>query len=137
MLSEEGIRFEELIQNVEKSRSETERLRQELTALRDEAARQLGILNEEKSRLADRSRQVVQQAREEARELYADALQEIENLLDSIRSQQKERNLEESHLTGRPDPPENPRRPEQGRRRNRPGDPRCRRPGAGPGEQSG
>lgn len=98
MLSEEGIRFEELIQNVEKSRSETERLRQELTALRDEAARQVGILNEEKSRLADRSRQVVQQAREEARELYTEALQEIETMLDSIRSEQKNQNLEESHL---------------------------------------
>ena len=97
LISEEGIRFEELIQNVEKSRSETDRLRQETIALRDEAAAMTRQLAEEKARLTDKSRQVVQQAREEARELYSDAYQEIEQLLLEIRSQQKNRDLNESH----------------------------------------
>ncbi|HAL73920.1 MAG TPA: endonuclease MutS2 [Clostridiales bacterium] len=97
LISEEGIRFEELIQNVEKSRSEADRLRQETIALREEAAALTQQLAEEKARLADKSRQVVQKAREDARELYSDAYQEIEQLLEEIRSQQKERDLNESH----------------------------------------
>ncbi len=97
LISEEGIRFEELIQNVEKSRSEADRLRQETTALRDEAAAITRQLADERAAQADKSRQVVQQAREDARELYTDALQEIEVLLDEIRDQQKQRNLTESH----------------------------------------
>lgn len=98
LITEEGIRFEELIQNVEKSRTEADRLRQETTALRDEAAALTRQLAEEKALMSDKSRQVVQKAREDARELYSDAYQEIEQLLDEIRSQQKERDLKESHL---------------------------------------
>ena len=83
--------------NVEKSRSETERLRQEARLLHDEAAEQVKQINQEKDRLADKSRQVVQKAREEARELYADALQEIEAMMEEIRSRQREDSLAESH----------------------------------------
>jgi len=97
LISEEGIRFEELIQNVEKSRSEADRLRLETVALRDEAAALARQLSDEKTRLADKSRQVVQKAREDARELYSEAYQEIEQLLEEIRSLQKERDLNESH----------------------------------------
>ncbi len=96
LISEEGIRFEELIQNVEKSRSEADRARQELVALRGEAEKQVLQLKEERAQLADKSRQVFQKAREEARELYTDALQEIEKMLDEIRSLQKSQDLAES-----------------------------------------
>lgn len=97
LISEEGIRFEELIQTVEKSRSETDRLHQEAIDLRDQAAAITRQLAEEKAQLADKSRQVVQKAREEARELYSDALQEIERMLDQIRDQQKAQDFAESH----------------------------------------
>lgn len=97
LISEEGIRFEELIQNVEKSRSEADRVRQEALAMRAEAVQQARKLEEEKQRLAEQSRNLVQQARQEARELYAEALREIEQLLEDIRGQMKDRDLAESH----------------------------------------
>ncbi|MEA4888489.1 MAG: endonuclease MutS2 [Clostridiaceae bacterium] len=97
LISEEGIRFEELIQNVEKSRSEADRVRSETLALQAEVKERAQKLEDEKNRFEERNRQIVQQARQEARELYAGALQEVEQLLDDIRGQMKERELTESH----------------------------------------
>ena len=97
LISEEGIRFEELIQNVEKSRSEAERARQEADQLLAEARRQKQAIDDEKAMLNDKNRQMVQQARQEARDLYAVALREVEQLLDDIRDQMKDRELSESH----------------------------------------
>ena len=96
LISEEGIRFEELIQNVEKSRSESERARQEAIGLLADARRQKQEVEDEKALLSEKNRQIVQQARQEARELYAGALQEVEQLLDDIRGQMKDRDLGES-----------------------------------------
>jgi DNA mismatch repair protein MutS2 len=96
LISEEGIRFEELIQNVERSRSETEKAREESIRLRDELVRQTRLLAEEREQVAERSRQVVHKAREEARESYAEALQEIEQMLADLRGLEKEQNLAEN-----------------------------------------
>ncbi|HBP38605.1 MAG TPA: hypothetical protein DD640_07685, partial [Clostridiales bacterium] len=96
LISEEGMRFEELIQNVEKSRAESDRIRLETRMLRDDAARLTQQLTAEKALLADKNRQIVHQAREEARELYAEALKEVDQLLADIRNQQKDRDLLEN-----------------------------------------
>ena len=97
LISEEGIRFEELIQNVEKSRSETERARLEAERLLAEAKQQKQAVDDEKALLSEKNRQMIQQARQEARDLYAVALREVEQLLDDIRDQMKDRELSESH----------------------------------------
>jgi DNA mismatch repair protein MutS2 len=96
LISEEGLRFEELIQNVEKSRAESDRIREEELRLRDELAAKTKAIDQEREELASRSRQSVRQAREEAREIYAAALQEIDQTLEELKARQKEQDLEES-----------------------------------------
>jgi DNA mismatch repair protein MutS2 len=96
LISEEGIRFEELILNVEKSRAEFERLNEESARLRDEWLDKTKKLEQEREDLAARSRQAVHQSREEAREVYAAALLQIEATLEDLRRQQKEQDLAES-----------------------------------------
>jgi DNA mismatch repair protein MutS2 len=98
LISEEEMHFEELIANVEKSRSEAGRLQLEARKLRDQAAEELRQHKILRDQLADKSRQVVEKARTEARVLYGDALQEIEEMMAEIRQLQREDNLAQKHL---------------------------------------
>ncbi len=97
LMSDEEISFEELIQTVEKSRSEAEQMRFETQQLHDEAKKIRSQLAVERQQLKDKHRDEIQKAREKAREAYQDALQEIEQMLDEIRDQQKAQQFDFSH----------------------------------------
>jgi len=85
LLTEEGIRFEELIRTVEKSRIEAERLRDETARLHLEAKAATDRAKAEAARLDEKRKALIAEAREEARERYREAEEEIEALIEQIR----------------------------------------------------
>ncbi len=85
LMTEEGMRFEDLIRNVERSRVETERLREEASRLEAEARAASEKAKNEASQLAEKRKALIAEAREEARERYRDAEAEIEQLIQKIR----------------------------------------------------
>ncbi|MGI6298277.1 MAG: Smr/MutS family protein [Saccharofermentanales bacterium] len=84
-MTEEGMRFEDLIRNVERSRVETERLREEASRLEAEARAASEKAKNEASQLVEKRKALIAEAREEARERYRDAEAEIEQLIQKIR----------------------------------------------------
>ncbi|MDD2442785.1 MAG: endonuclease MutS2, partial [Eubacteriales bacterium] len=97
LLSEEGIRFEDLVRKMEESRSQADEAYRQASALRAQAVHDAAQIRQHKEALEEQKRQMIREARQEARELYADALQEVERLLSEIRSGVKAQELAESH----------------------------------------
>ena len=98
LLSEEGIRFEELVLNIEHSRVQADQMRAEIEQIRAEALLRRQKMDQEQAESAEKNRRIVQQAREEARTLYQDAQLEIEDMLAELRRQMKQQDSEQQHL---------------------------------------
>lgn len=96
-LSEEGIRFEDLVRTMEQNRQKSDVAKREAQILLEKARMDAEAAKQEREALEDQKKQLIQAARQEARELYAESLQEIERLLNDIRSQIKEEAYENSH----------------------------------------
>lgn len=86
LLTDEGMRFEELIRTVEQSRIETDRMREETTRLHMEAKEATDRVKAEAARLDEKRRALIAEAREEARERYREAEEEIDDLVATIRA---------------------------------------------------
>lgn len=97
LLSDEGIRFEELVSAIEKSRVEADRMRDEVTRLREQAREEQQRLERERLTWQEKSKAIVQKAREEARELYEMAQLEIEELLEQTRKAMNEQDVFARH----------------------------------------
>jgi DNA mismatch repair protein MutS2 len=97
LLSDEGLRFEELVSAIEKSRVEADRLRDEVIQLHEKAQRDRDQLERDRLAFQDKSKAIVQQAREEARELYAEAQQELDDLLEETRQAMKAQDAYQRH----------------------------------------
>ncbi|MDD2533427.1 MAG: endonuclease MutS2 [Eubacteriales bacterium] len=97
LLSEEGIRFEELVSAIEKSHIEADRIRDEVQVLHEQAERDRLKFEQERQSFQDKSKAIVQQAREEARELYEVAQGEIDELLEQTRLAMKEQDAYARH----------------------------------------
>ena len=97
LLSEEGLRFEELVGAIEKSRVEADRVRDEVVHLHEAANLERIRLEQEQQAWKDKSKAIVQQAREEARELYETAQLEIDELLEQTRRAMKEHDVFQRH----------------------------------------
>lgn len=95
LLSEEGIRFEELIAAVEKQSRETESLRAETEQLKERVAAEKEHLANARNELAAQKKKILAQARETARETYQEAQVEVETLLQLIREQVEQNQLSE------------------------------------------
>jgi DNA mismatch repair protein MutS2 len=96
LLSEEGIRFEELIAAVEKQNRDAETLRRETERLKELVAAEKVHLADARKELASQKRKILAQAREEAREAYQGAQAEVEKLLQQIREQVAQDQLSQS-----------------------------------------
>ncbi|MDD2579711.1 MAG: endonuclease MutS2 [Eubacteriales bacterium] len=96
LLSEEGIRFEELISAVEQQTRATGRLREEAEQIRLQLETDKEQLARDRRDLARQKKQVIQKAREEAREAWQSAQDEIDSLMQDIRSKIREDQLAES-----------------------------------------
>ncbi len=96
LLSEEGIRFEELIASVEKQSRDSEKIRQEIDQLRAEAQQEKQQLEKARQDLSSHKKRILQQAREEARDTYQQAYSEVEAMMDEIREKIRYGQLHES-----------------------------------------
>ncbi|NLN46068.1 MAG: endonuclease MutS2 [Clostridiaceae bacterium] len=84
-ISEEGMRFEELLQDVEKSHAASLRMRDETLAIRNVAKQEAERVETLRLELEQKRAGYLQTAREEARRELAAYLQEAETLLDQAR----------------------------------------------------
>jgi len=97
LLSDEGLRFEELVSAIEKSRVEADRMREEVSRLQEQAQLEQQRLDRERLIWQEKSKAIVQQAREEARELYEMAQLEVEELLEQTRKAMNEQDAFARH----------------------------------------
>ncbi len=96
LLSDEDIKFEDVISDLEDSRitaekfkDEQERMRREIADLKAELERERDKINKQKDKIYDR-------AREKAEKIITDAQEEVEEMLLKLREAQKKRNDEET-----------------------------------------
>lgn len=96
LLSDENIKFEDVLtsiehnrQTTEKAKEEQERMRQEIAELKQQLEAERDKINKQKDKIYDR-------AREKAEKIILDAQAETERMLDEIRSVQKERDEKET-----------------------------------------
>lgn len=97
LMSEEGVRFEELARSLEQNRSKAEQAKREAEALKAEARDLAEQLRSQNEKLNEQKRLVIREARQEARALYTEALEQVEQLLEEVREKKKEQDLAESH----------------------------------------
>lgn len=95
LLTQEGIRFEELLSAAEKKNRESERLKKEILEIRKHAQKERKDLIQERKQLERNKAQILNQAREEKRELIESAFEEIDALMKTIREKKQEENLDE------------------------------------------
>ena len=94
LISEEGIRFEELLQDVEKTHAASRRMGEETLAIRDAAKRDAAQAEAIRSEIEQKRATFLQKAREEARLELAAYLEEADRLLEEIRTALQNQNLE-------------------------------------------
>ncbi len=88
-LSQESVRFEDVLGDIEKKRSETERDQDTARALRAEMEKLEGSLRQERQKLDEERRKVLDKSRQEARQILIDARAEAEHLLARVRDLEK------------------------------------------------
>ncbi len=94
LLSDEGIRFEELLSSVEKNNLESEKLKKEIRQMRENVREQAAALKKEQDDLEQKRNIILSSAREEKRELLAEALDEADQMLKDLRRSSREDTLQ-------------------------------------------
>ncbi len=89
-LSQEDIRFEDILLSIEKNRSEAEKEKMRAESYRMEAERLKRDLEEQKSRLAAQKENELRKAREEARRILTDSKRQAEELVSEMKRLAKE-----------------------------------------------
>lgn len=95
LLSEENIKFEDVLSEIEQSRLTAERARQEQERMRAEVERLRGELEREKEKLDKRKERILEQAQERAEGILQRAKEETEEMLDSLKAAQKQAEAQE------------------------------------------
>ncbi len=95
-LSQEDIRFEDVLLSIEKNRSEAEREKMRAESYRLEAERHKKDLEDQKRRIESQRENELRKAREEARKILVDAKREAEELIFEMKRLAKEQ--EEAEL---------------------------------------
>ena len=96
LLSDEGIRFEELLSAAERNNLESEKLRKEIRQMRETVKAQAAALQKERDELEQSRNQILQKAKEEKKELLADALEEADQILKELRRSIRDENHQAS-----------------------------------------
>lgn len=96
LLSDEGIRFEELLSAAERNNLESEKLKKEIRQMRDNVKAQAAALQKERNELEQSRNQILQKAKEEKKELLADALEEADQILKELRRSIRDENHQAS-----------------------------------------
>ena len=85
LLSEEGLRFEELLSSAEQNNRESEKLRKEIRDMRDHVKLREEELRKEKEAWEKKRQLILQEAREEKKCLLSEALEEADHMLKEFR----------------------------------------------------
>lgn len=92
LLSDEGIRFEELLSAAERNNRESEKLKKEIRQMREHVKAQALLLEKEQSEIEQKKNLILQKAQEEKKELLSDALDEADQILKDLRRTIREEN---------------------------------------------
>jgi DNA mismatch repair protein MutS2 len=85
VLSQEGIRFEELLSSAEQNNRESEKLKKEIREMRDLVKKQTVELEKEKAEIDNLRKKILQEARVEKQAILDEALLECDQLLSEIK----------------------------------------------------
>ena len=89
-LTQEDIKFEDILMTIEKNRSESEQERIKAEGYRIEIEKLKNELEEQRGRLHSQREKIIREAREDARRILIGAKQEAQDILDEMRRMQKE-----------------------------------------------
>ncbi len=95
-MTEEGVRFEELVRRVEARRVEAERDREEASALLARANQDAATAAKLRNELEQKKADILRRAREEARETLRQTVDEVDGLLESIREARNQADAQEA-----------------------------------------
>lgn len=90
-LTQEDIKFEDILMSIEKNRAEAEKERIRAESYRIEVERLKKDLEEQKEKIALQKERLIREAREEARRILLDAREEAREILDEMKRLQKEK----------------------------------------------
>ncbi len=93
-LSEEKISFERVLKKAEDGRRETEKLAEELTAVKLQKEAELKEIAENKERIVKEREKIYANAKQETKRIVADKLSEAEEIIDELKSILKKAGLE-------------------------------------------
>lgn len=95
LLSEENIKFEDVLSGIEQSRLAAEHAQQEQERMRAEVERMRGELEQEREKLNCQKARILEQAQERAAVILQNAKEETEEMLDSLKAAQKQAEAQE------------------------------------------
>ena len=90
LLSDEGLRFEELLSSAETNNRESEKLKKEIRLMRDHVKEEELILQKEREELKKKRDTVLLEAKEEKKELIMEALEEADRIWTELRQSMKD-----------------------------------------------
>lgn len=91
LLTEEGLRFEELLSSAEQNNRESEKLKQEMARLKQQVESERAALLEQQAQLEQSRQKVLLKAQEEKSELLEEAFEEVEQMIQAVRKASKEK----------------------------------------------
>jgi len=94
-LSQDEIRFEDILKSIEENRKATEKEREKAEKYRLEAEKLKKELEEEKKRFEKQRDRLLREARQEARRLYLEAKKEIDEMFREMKKARMEQDLSE------------------------------------------
>lgn len=95
-LTQEGIRFEELLAAAEQKNRESEKLKREIREMRDMVKKQSEELDKQRLALEASKKSILDEAREEKKEMIEETIAECDRILGEIRSGAKAKNQREA-----------------------------------------
>jgi len=85
LLSDEGLRFEELLSAAERNNRESEKLKTEIRRMREHVKEEEAALQIERDDLENKRKKVILEAKAEKKELLTEALEEADSMLKELR----------------------------------------------------
>jgi DNA mismatch repair protein MutS2 len=92
-LTQEDIRFEDVLLSMERDRTEAERERVKAEAYRLEIEKLKDELSREKEKISDEKERIIREAREESRHILMDAKRQSEAIIEELKRLEKEREV--------------------------------------------